>query len=164
MPDCFSKIQRSRVMAAVKARNTRPELTVRKLLHRLGYRFRLHRRDLPGSPDIVLPRFHKIINVHGCFWHMHHCRHGSIAPVQRADYWTAKRRRNVERDRRNDAKLRRRGWSVLTVWECQLRDPEKLQRRIRRFLEKRDAKAMIHPHTLSPRDPKTSPAPASERR
>lgn len=134
MADRFTKSERSRVMAAVKSRHTKPELIVRRLLHRMGYRFRLHRRDLAGCPDIVLPRFGKIINVHGCFWHMHTCRHGSIAPVNRAEYWRSKRERNARRDRQNASRLRRAGWRVLTLWECQLRDPEKLERRLRRFL------------------------------
>ena len=88
-------------MAAVKSRNTKPELLVRRLVHSLGYRFRLHRRDLPGTPDIVLTKFRKIINVHGCFWHMHTCRHARLAPATNADYWQKKRLGNAARDRRS---------------------------------------------------------------
>jgi len=123
-------------MAAVKSGDTKPELIVRRLVHRLGYRFRLHRRDLPGTPDIVLPKLRKIINVHGCFWHLHTCQRRRTPPVKNADYWSAKRQRNAERDRRNHRKLRREGWQILTIWECQTkRDKlEVLERRLRRFL------------------------------
>ena len=134
MPEAITQAERSRVMAAVKSRNTTPELLVRRLVFRLGYRFRLHRRDLPGTPDIVLPRLRKIINVHGCFWHMHSCTHGRVAPVKNADYWNAKRNRNRKRDRRVGLQLQRLGWRVLTVWECELRDGPSLQRRLVKFL------------------------------
>lgn len=121
-------------MAAVKSRDTKPELIVRRLVHSLGFRFRLHRRDLPGTPDIVLPRLRKIINVHGCFWHRHTCRHGRREPVINAAYWRAKRMGNAVRDRRNLRKLRRAGWRVLVVWECQTRSIERLYERIGSFL------------------------------
>lgn len=123
-------------MAAVKSWDTKPEMIVRRLVHWLGFRFRLHRRDLPGTPDIVLPRLHKIINVHGCFWHVHTCQRMRTPPVKNADYWNAKRQRNAARDRRNHRKLRNQGWRILTVWECQTkRDKlEVLERRLRRFL------------------------------
>jgi len=121
-------------MAAVKSKDTVPELLVRRLVHRLGYRFRLHRRDLPGTPDIVLPRLRKIINVHGCFWHMHTCRHARRAPVTNAAYWRKKRLGNAARDRRVLRCLRRNGWQVLTIWECQTRDLLGLSRRLMRFL------------------------------
>lgn len=121
-------------MAAVKSRDTRPELIVRRLVHDLGYRFRLHRRDLPGTPDIVLPRLRKIINVHGCFWHMHRCQRRRKAPVNHAQYWREKRERNVARDRKSIAALRCAGWQVLTLWECETRCPEKLRATLARFL------------------------------
>jgi DNA mismatch endonuclease, patch repair protein len=121
-------------MRAVKSKDTTPEIVVRRLVHALGYRFRLHRRDLPGTPDIVLPRLGKIINVHGCFWHRHGCRRGRVSPVRNAAYWQAKRARNASRDRRTAAQLRRAGWSVLTVWECQMQDVDRLSQRIREFL------------------------------
>jgi DNA mismatch endonuclease (patch repair protein) len=123
-------------MAAVRSRDTRPEIAVRRLVNALGYRFRLHRRDLPGTPDVVLPRLRKIINVNGCFWHMHTCRHGSTAPVNNAEFWNAKRTRNAARDRRTMRQLRSAGWSVLVIWECQMRDREKLARRLATFLSK----------------------------
>ncbi|HET6248168.1 MAG TPA: DNA mismatch endonuclease Vsr [Tepidisphaeraceae bacterium] len=134
MPEKFTKAERSRIMAAVKSRDTKPELLIRRLVHRLGYRFRLHRRDLPGTPDIVLPRLRKIINVHGCFWHMHSCRHAQRAPRANALYWRNKRLANARRDRRNLRRLRRAGWEVLVIWECQLKDVQRMADRIRRFL------------------------------
>lgn len=94
----------------------------------------MHRRDLPGTPDIVLPRLRKVINVHGCFWHMHACQRRRKAPVTRAGYWRAKRARNVARDRRTRRALRRLGWDVLTVWECQTRDAAALAKRLAAFL------------------------------
>lgn len=137
MADCFNQSDRSRVMAAVRSKDTTPEMLVRRLVHRLGFRFRVHRRDLPGTPDIALPRLRKIINVHGCFWHMHCCRHGRIAPVANAAYWEAKRRRNADRDRRTRRQLNRAGWTVLTIWECQMKDLLRLESRLERFLTSR---------------------------
>jgi DNA mismatch endonuclease (patch repair protein) len=136
MPDQFSPAERSRVMRAVKGGDTTPELVVRRLVHALGYRFRLHRRDLPGQPDLVFPRLGKVIQVHGCFWHRHGCEAGQSTPASRLDYWNSKFTRNVERDRRNLRKLRRLGWSVLVVWECQTlwSKRELLSTRLARFL------------------------------
>jgi DNA mismatch endonuclease (patch repair protein) len=136
VPDQFSPVERSRVMRAVKSGDTTPELVVRRLVHALGYRYRLHRRDLPGRPDLVLPRLGKVIQVHGCFWHRHACDAGQSTPASRQEYWDAKFARNVERDRSNLRKLRRLGWSVLVIWECQTRLPKRatLARRITRFL------------------------------
>lgn len=136
MPDHFTKSERSRVMRAVKSADTTPELVVRRLVHSLGYRFRLHRRDLPGCPDIVLPRLGKAIFVHGCFWHRHACEAGQSMPATRIDYWQTKLDRNVARDRRTLRRLRREGWSVLVVWECQTRPAkrERLNARVERFL------------------------------
>lgn len=125
---------RDSAFGLVRSRDATPELLVRRLVHRMGFRFRLHRRDLPGTPDIVLPRLRKIINVHGCFWHMHACRHGRREPVIHAGYWRAKRSRNAERDRRNLRALRKLGWRVLTIWECQAKDGQRLAARIKRFL------------------------------
>jgi DNA mismatch endonuclease (patch repair protein) len=130
-----AKWRRSQIMRAVKSKGTKPEMLVRRVAHALGYRFRLHRRDLPGTPDLVLARLRKIINVHGCFWHRHACRHGRIGPVKNAAYWDAKRARNAARDKRSLAALRRAGWSVLTIWECEMRDVDRLMERIGRFLE-----------------------------
>jgi DNA mismatch endonuclease (patch repair protein) len=137
MPDQFSPAERSRIMRAVKSCDTTPEMVVRRLVHGLGYRYRLQCRDLPGQPDLVLPRLRKAIFVHGCFWHRHACEGGQSTPASRIDYWQAKFARNVLRDRRNLRKLRRLGWSVLVVWECQTRvgKREALSRRLVWFLE-----------------------------
>ena len=121
MTDVHSADTRSRNMAAIRSTNTRPEMRVRSALHALGYRFRLHRKDLPGCPDIVLPRLRTVIFVHGCFWHCHRCKYGSVVPATRADFWAAKRAGNVARDRRNRSALRRAGWHVFVLWECQVR-------------------------------------------
>lgn len=133
--DTFSPTERSRIMAAVKSKDTTPELVVRKIVHALGYRFRLHADELPGSPDLVFPRLGAAIFVHGCFWHMHHCGRCRI-PATRADYWVAKLERNARRDRRTRRQLRRLGWRTLVVWECQTQPAkrERLTARLERFL------------------------------
>ena len=127
--------QRSRVMRAVKSRDTAPELAVRRLAHSLGYRYRLHRRDLPGTPDLVFPSRRKVVFVHGCFWHGHDCPRGDRMPKTNAEYWTTKIARNRERYERQQAELRLDGWRVLTVWECETRAREKLAARLRSFLD-----------------------------
>lgn len=117
-------------MAAIRGRDTIPERRVRSLLHRLGYRFRLHRRDLPGSPDIVLPRHQTVVFVHGCFWHRHPgCRY-TTTPRTRSAFWDAKFRQNVERDARQQAELQNAGWSVMVVWECEIRNTQSLTTRL----------------------------------
>lgn len=121
-------------MSRIRGRNTRPELVVRRLVHAMGFRYRLHDPDLPGKPDLVLTRHRKIIEVRGCFWHKHSCRYGRVKPATNAEFWEAKRSRTVERDRRNLRALRRDGWRVLIVWECQTRDLDKLKRRLEQFL------------------------------
>jgi DNA mismatch endonuclease, patch repair protein len=108
-------------MAAIKGRNTKPEMRVRSILHALGYRYRLHRKDLPGRPDIVLPKHRTVIFVHGCFWHCHECRWGSVIPKTRAEFWKEKRGGNVARDEKHRAALEAAGWSVVTIWECETR-------------------------------------------
>jgi DNA mismatch endonuclease (patch repair protein) len=134
--DTFTKTKRSLIMAAVKSRDTTPELVVRRLVHRLGYRYRLHVRSLPGTPDLVFPRLKKTIQVSGCFWHKHSCGRCRIPAASRA-YWVAKIDRNAERDKRTRRALRRAGWSVLTVWECQtvMRKRDRLTARIAAFLD-----------------------------
>ena len=127
--------QRSRIMRAVKSRDTAPELAVRRLVHGKGYRFRLHRKDLPGNPDIVLSARRKVILVHGCFWHGHRCARGDRQPKTNRAYWALKITRNRKRDTRNRRMLRTAGWSVLVVWECQLKDATRLARRIDTFLQ-----------------------------
>lgn len=135
MVDVHTPEQRSRNMAAIRGKNTKPEICVRTLLHSLGYRFRLHREDLPGKPDIVLPRHNAVIFVHGCFWHCHRCRFGRVRPATRSEFWTNKRRSNVERDLRNKSALRKLGWRVIVIWECELKKQEKIEIRLSRFLE-----------------------------
>ena len=109
-------------MARVRAANTRPEMAVRRVVHGLGYRFRLHRRDLPGTPDLVLPRHRTVVFVHGCFWHQHDCRRGRKQPESNREYWGPKLARNVERDGEACAALKGLGWRVITIWECQVRE------------------------------------------
>ena len=133
MADIFSKKTRSKIMSCIRGKDTKCELVVRRLLHRLGFRFRLHRTDLPGSPDVVLPKYRTVVFVHGCFWHGHSCRDGK-SPKSNQPYWLPKLRRNRERDVKNRASLRRLGWSVLTVWECEVKHLGKLERRLMRHL------------------------------
>ncbi|MCW5775653.1 MAG: DNA mismatch endonuclease Vsr [Phycisphaeraceae bacterium] len=135
MRDRLSPEQRSRNLRAIKGRDTRPEWIVRRLLHAMGYRFLLHRRDLPGRPDVVLPRHRVAVLIHGCFWHRHSCARGRSEPSTRRAFWRAKFAGNVERDRRAVRALRREGWRVLVVWECQTRDMEQLRRQLARFLQ-----------------------------
>jgi len=120
-------------MKAVKSRDTTPERVVRSLLHSLGYRFRLHRQDLPGTPDIVLPGRHSVIFVHGCFWHAHGCRIGK-PPKSRLDYWLPKLKANQNRDLRKRNDLQAAGWRVLVVWQCELRNIEALTATLQLFL------------------------------
>lgn len=133
MPDHVSPERRSNIMAKVKGKDTKPELVVRKALHRLGYRFRLHRRDLPGRPDLVFAGRKKIVLVHGCFWHGHECRWGGL-PKSRLDYWQPKIAENRARDRRNVEQLAALGWDTFVVWQCELKSPDAIDR-IAAFLE-----------------------------
>ena len=134
MADTLTPSQRSEMMSRIRGRDTKPELQVRSILHRMGYRFTLDNRDMPGSPDIVLPRYDVAIFVHGCFWHRHAgCRYAAT-PKTRRSFWNAKFEANTARDRRVTAALRRDGWRVWTVWECQLRTPEKVASRLERML------------------------------
>ena len=122
-------------MACVKGRDTKPEKVVRSLVHRMGFRFSLYRKDLPGKPDIVLPRYEKVIFVHGCFWHGHaNCRKATI-PATNTEFWTEKIAKNKIRDTKSKRQLRRLGWQVLVVWECEIARTEKLMRKLNRFLE-----------------------------
>lgn len=125
-------------MRAVKSKNTSLEMKVRRLLHRAGYRYRLHRADLPGKPDVVFPGRRKIIFLHGCFWHGHDCR-PKIRPVSNTDYWTLKIEGNKARDARNIAALRVAGWQVLVLWECQSKDDSTLMNVIKAFLSNESA-------------------------
>ena len=132
--DVFTPAKRSAVMRQVKGKDTSPELKVRRLLHHIGARFRLHRKDLPGAPDIVLPGRRLAIFVHGCFWHGHHCARGSRVPKQNRDYWLGKVGRTRERDAASTAALQALGWRVETIWECELKDGAALELRLRKLL------------------------------
>jgi DNA mismatch endonuclease (patch repair protein) len=121
-------------MSLVRSKNTRGEMIVRRLVHSLGYRYRLHVRKLPGAPDLVFPSRRRVIFIHGCFWHRHSCPSGDRMPKSRVAFWRNKLEGNASRDRRAITKLRRSGWGILTIWECELKDAERLARRIVRFL------------------------------
>ncbi len=127
--------QRSRTMRAVKDRDTKPELAVRRLLYRMGYRYRLHRKDLPGKPDVVFGPRRSVVFVHGCFWHGHSCKRGNRLPKTNGEYWKAKIARNVARHSDQLDGLAADGWSVLTLWECELADPDAVTERLRAFLD-----------------------------
>jgi len=120
--DIFQRKKRSEIMSRVRSTNTLPEIRVRKILHHSGYRFRLHRKDLPGTPDIVLPAYRAVVLVHGCFWHRHPKCPDASMPNSRKEFWKKKFADNVERDAKNTAALRHLGWNVLVVWECELRN------------------------------------------
>ena len=135
MVDNRSKTSRSYIMSRIKGKDTNPELLVRKLLFSLGYRYRLHVRYLPGKPDIVFPSKNKAIFVHGCFWHSHSCKRGNNKPASNTEYWSTKLLRNVERDKRNLKQLKQNGWKSLVIWECEIRDIDKLTKQMIRFLE-----------------------------
>ena len=132
--DSVTREQRSANMAAVRGKDTRPELLVRRFLYGLGYRYRLHAKDLPGRPDIVFRKRHAVVFVNGCFWHGHDCPRGS-APASNVDFWQRKIGNNRERDDRVQQQLRKDGWRVLIVWECETKDLARLERRLSRFLE-----------------------------
>jgi DNA mismatch endonuclease (patch repair protein) len=130
MVDVHTPEQRSRNMAAIRNKNTKPEIVVRRLLSEMGLRYRLHRTDLPGKPDIVMPGRRVAIFVHGCFFHMHKCRYGKVIPATNAEFWQTKRSGNVARDKRNARQLRKLGWNVFTVWECETKLHETLRRNL----------------------------------
>jgi DNA mismatch endonuclease (patch repair protein) len=132
--DVYDKAKRSAVMARVKSTGTKPELLIRRILTDLGARYRLHRKDLPGSPDVVMAGRRLAIFVHGCFWHGHDCARGSRVPKANRDYWLAKVARNTARDGRNVADLTAAGWRVETVWECEMKDREGLKERLSALL------------------------------
>lgn len=131
---CSNKIDvdpvRSRIMKAVGQKNTRPEMIVRRILHALGYRFRLHRRDLPGSPDIVLPKHRTAIFVHGCFWHRHPGCKKTTTPKTRQEYWLTKFEANIERDRRKVKELEALGWKAAVIWECETENDDFIRKKL----------------------------------
>jgi DNA mismatch endonuclease (patch repair protein) len=134
--DRITREHRSWNMSRIRGRDTQPERAVRSLLHRLGFRFRLQSRRLPGCPDVVLPRYHSVVFVHGCFWHRHTDCPFAYTPKSRQNFWSSKFNDNVERDKRNAIALRQSGWNVIVVWECELRLPESLSRRLERTLRR----------------------------
>ncbi|WP_444666026.1 very short patch repair endonuclease [Cereibacter changlensis] len=134
MTDHVSPERRAYIMSRVPQKHTTPELALRRALHALGYRFRLHRRDLPGSPDLVFPSRRKVIFVHGCFWHGHGCRWGRL-PKTRLDYWQSKIETNHERDRAALVRLSEAGWTSMVVWQCEIRDLGEVVRCVERFLD-----------------------------
>jgi DNA mismatch endonuclease (patch repair protein) len=140
--DTLTRTERSKRMALIRSTNTKPELLVRKIARSCGYRFRLHVPDLPGKPDIAFPKQKKVIFVHGCFWHRHPDPECALArlPKTKLRFWIPKLTENRRRDLRNIARLRRQKWKVSVVWECQLANPTSLEKRIKRFLERNDAK------------------------
>jgi DNA mismatch endonuclease (patch repair protein) len=132
--DTIPAEKRSKIMSNIRSKDTQPELKVRKLLYSLGFRYRLHGKNLPGKPDIVFKGKKKVIFVHGCFWHQHaDCVHGGI-PKSRQEYWEPKLLKNIERDKKNQTKLKEIGWDFLIVWECQLDDMELLSKQLNTFL------------------------------
>jgi DNA mismatch endonuclease (patch repair protein) len=128
--DVYTKKRRSEIMGRITSQNTRPEVRVRSALHRMGYRFRLHRKDLPGKPDVVLPKWRTVVLVHGCFWHGHNCCEGHV-PKSNASYWAPKLERNRRRDSENAEKLRQLGWKRIVIWECQTYSLRKIEDRLR---------------------------------
>lgn len=128
-------MDRSANMRAIRSKDMLPELAVRSLVHRLGYRFRLHQKDLPGKPDLVFSSRRKVIFVHGCFWHSHDCKAAHV-PKSNVDYWEKKLERNKARDRKNIELLTGQGWASLVIWECELNDFEAVQNRVKRFLRR----------------------------
>jgi len=135
MTDVHTPRQRSFNMSRIHARDTRPELRVRKALHALGFRYRLHVKELAGKPDLVFSKAKTVVFVHGCFWHMHRCKYGKPAPATNKTFWAEKRRGNVERDKRNRRRLRAEGWKVFEIWECQTRKDESLDRQLARVVK-----------------------------
>ncbi|MHA7286580.1 very short patch repair endonuclease [Arthrobacter sp. MDT3-44] len=134
MTDRLTREQRSANMAKIRATNTKPEMQVRRMIHRAGYRYLLHDKRLPGKPDLVFPGRRKVIFVHGCFWHEHSCRIGQRSPKTNAAFWSAKRLRNVKRDREQLRDLEVLGWSVHVIWECELKYPDEVLKEVTVFL------------------------------
>lgn len=136
MTDTLTPEERSERMSRVRGKDTKPEMIVRRMVHGMGYRYRLHRRDLPGIPDLVLPRLKKVIFVHGCFWHRHQDPRCKLArlPKSRLDFWKPKLESNRRRDIENESKLLKRGWNILVVWECEIGNKEQIENTILAFL------------------------------
>ena len=137
MTDTISEERRSWNMSRIKSKNTKPECIIRSLLHRMGYRFRIHRKDLPGNPDIVMPKYNTVIFVHGCFWHRHKNCKRATTPKSNVEYWGNKFSKNIKRDITYQKELKSLGWKVLVVWECELnKNIEMIANKIQRFISK----------------------------
>lgn len=145
MADVLTPAQRSFNMSRIRGKNTAPEMAVRRLVHGMGFRYRLHGAALPGKPDLVFAGRRRVIFVHGCYWHMHSCPYGRVTPKTNATFWQAKRRSNVARDAKNLRALETAGWKTLVAWECEVREPDRLARALRRFLTigRRESKTLI---------------------
>lgn len=130
-------MERSEIMRRVRSTNTKPELIVRKLVYSLGFRYRIHKKELPGKPDLVFSGKRKVIFVHGCFWHGHKCKRGNRLPKKNREYWAKKINANLKRDKRQIEELGKAGWSVLTIWECETKDLDILTHRVVEFLNER---------------------------
>lgn len=138
--DTVTKEIRSRIMAAVKSKDTKPEIVVRKLLYSMGYRYRLHKKELPGSPDIFLKKHKSVIYVHGCFWHQHKDCKRAAMPKSNVSFWTEKMKRNVSRDKENIRALKEQGYKVKVIWECETINIQRLDSKLRRFLDNKASK------------------------
>jgi DNA mismatch endonuclease (patch repair protein) len=141
MPDVLTPAQRRFNMSRIRGTDTKPELTVRRLVHSMGFRYRVHQRNLPGRPDMVFSSRRKVIFVHGCFWHRHDCRYGQVTPRTNSEFWEEKISSNVTRDARNMTELSSLGWTALVIWECELKYVHGLKRRLRRFLARSTARS-----------------------
>lgn len=145
MTDVHTPEQRSYNMSRITGRDTKPEMLVRRMLHAAGFRYRLHVKDLPGKPDLVFPRARLVVFVHGCFWHMHRCKYGKPVPATNSDFWSQKRAGNAARDKIHRAALCAAGWKVAEIWECQTRDPSKLEAKVGEVMETLRASASERP-------------------
>lgn len=134
MTDVLTPEQRHFNMSQIKGKNTKPEIKLRKLIFNLGYRYRLNVKNLPGKPDLVFSARKKIIFVHGCYWHMHQCKYGTVSPKSNADFWKQKRLATVARDKRNIEDLQDLGWEVLVIWECELKELSMITSQVIKFL------------------------------
>ena len=139
--DNLTSHQRSYCMSRIRSKDTSPEIIVRRLSHRMGYRFRLHRSDRPGRPDLTFPKLKKVIFVHGCFWHSHNCRRGTVKPKTNATYWKAKRERTLNRDKKNLKNIESLGWQSLVIWECEVNELLHLEEKISDFFNSRNLEA-----------------------
>jgi DNA mismatch endonuclease (patch repair protein) len=141
--DVLTKAQRSKCMAAIRGKDTGPEIIVRRLVFAMGFRFRLHASNLIGKPDLIFSRAKKAIFIHGCFWHMHDCRYGRVVPKTNATFWANKRKKTVQRDQLVRTELESRGWQIIEIWECETRHRENLIKQLKKFLSRRSSRRPI---------------------